>query len=634
MKKRWKQFMVFMMAMVMMFTSIPMTAFADDTDDEIPKVFVKDSDNDELRLIVASTQEMTIGKSSTISVTLKNTSDIDWKKTQAQIASEEDYREYYGDLDEEDLIYGSNVVSSGSLTYPFEIIDSLNAWKSVGSIKAGAKKSVSFRVTAKRDLKEGYYPILIKVKAEDENGNQIPSTEPSPEFAKTVLVWAKVKSTTGTTETEEGKENVAFALGESQSTPQGVYGEVMNFQVNMRNIGYSKAYDVRVEMQISENVNTFPFEINDGNYDRWMGDIEAGQTVQVPYSMAIRKDATSGYYPIKYTIKYREDENGSFMTPVEDVLYVRIIGQDDGDKISADAGENERTKARIIVDSYETEPAKILAGQDFILRVKMRNASSQITASNILFTFDPESVSSSPVFMTVNGSDSIVVNSLAPGATEVLEMHYSSSPSAEQRSYTVTITEQYDSPEYKNAKETVKIAIPLKQEARLNTNNIEVMPSSINVGNETNIMFDINNTGKVILYNVTAIFEGDSIQRSETYIGNIKPGESGSVDAMVLGTAATMDDGMIKLIIQYEDESGAVSSEEKEIQLFVSEPMPEEDMNWDIDLPMEVEPEPTAMDKVKQYALPLGAATVIVLGTIIFVLRRKKKKAGMDDEIL
>jgi len=46
------------------------------------------------------------------------------------------------------------------------------------------------------------------------------------------------------------------------------------------------------------------------------------------------------------------------------------------------------------------------------------------------------------------------------------------------------------------------------------------------------------------------------------------------------------------------------------------------------------EPEPTMMDKVKQYALPLGAALIAVLGGIVFFIRRKKKKAGMDDEIL
>ena len=633
MRKKLRQLFLLLVAAVMMVTSISLTAFADesetDEDAMIPQVFYKDHDNSDVRVIIGTTEEITIGKTSTISVTLKNTSGEDWKKTKVQIAPERLHRDYYGDVDELEWEEENGLVHSMNLTYPFEIIDSLNVDKNIGSVKAGSKKTASFRVSVEKDLKEGYYPVLLQISTEDEDGHVTDC------YYKTIIVWAKTKTSSGTTEPDTSNtEPVAFALGESQSTPQGIYNEVMNFHVNLRNTGYKTAYDVRVEMELSENVDVFPFEINDGNYDRWMGNVNADQTVEVPYSMAIRKEAKSGYYPIKYKIRYREEENGNFLEPVEDVMYVRIIGNDEEDKLSADAGENERTKARIIVDSYETEPATILAGQDFVLKVKMRNASSQIAASNILFTLEPELVSDSPVFMTVNGSNSVVVNNLAPGASEVLTMHYSSSPSAEQRSYTVTITEQYDSPEYKNAKETVKIAVPIKQEARLNTGNVEIMPNAIEVGNETNIMFTINNTGKVLLYNVTVIFEADSIQRSENYVGNIKPGESGNVDAMIAGIAPTMDDGMIKLIIQYEDESGAVSSVEKDLQLFVSEPMPMEDPFMDIGMMEEPIPEPTMMDKLKQYALPLGAAAVLALGGIVFLVKRKKKKAGMDDEIL
>ena len=50
------------------------------------------------------------------------------------------------------------------------------------------------------------------------------------------------------------------------------------------------------------------------------------------------------------------------------------------------------------------------------------------------------------------------------------------------------------------------------------------MPDAIEVGSETNVMFGINNTGKVILYNVMARFEADSIQPADSYVGNIKPG--------------------------------------------------------------------------------------------------------------
>ena len=145
-------------------------------------------------------------------------------------------------------------------------------------------------------------------------------------------------------------------------------------------------------------------------------------------------------------------------------------------------------------------------------------------------------------------------------------------------------------------------------------------------------MFPINNTGKVMLYNVTAIFEADSIQRTEAYVGNVEPGKSGNVDVMVAGTAPTMKDGKVKLTITYEDEAGEVSSVEKEIQLYVTEPVPMEDMmdvgNMD-DIGM-MEPEEPSYQK---YLIP-GAAGAVLLIVVIVIIRRKKKKAGMDDEVL
>ena len=44
------------------------------------------------------------------------------------------------------------------------------------------------------------------------------------------------------------------------------------------------------------------------------------------------------------------------------------------------------------------------------------------------------------------------------------------------------------------------------------------MPDAISVGEESNVMFSINNTGKVMLYNVNAVFEADSIQKNEAYV--------------------------------------------------------------------------------------------------------------------
>ena len=626
------------LAACMLMGAVPATAFAaketTEAAETIPQVYRMDDDNDTVRLVIGKTPTLYIGKNGTVSVTLMNMEDKDWIETEIWIASEDDFRNHYSDeitKTEDRDSEESSIVQSMKTIYPFEVTDSLNRHYKVGHVNKKAKKTVNLNVNVKKGLEEGYYPILIYIskRAQGEDGM-------SSEYAKTIMAWIETKKTTGTSETnEDNSEPVAFALGENQPTPSANYSEVMNFDVNVRNTGYKTAYDVRVDMELSEDIAKFPFEINDGNYDRQMGNMNPDQTVAVPFSMAVREKAKSGYYPIKFKIRYRENENGNFAAPVEDTFYVRVYGKDEDDSLDSEAGENERTKARIIVDSFETDPAEIYAGQDFTLKVRMKNASNSIVASNILFTFESETVSDSPVFTTVNGSNSVVVNSLAPGASDTLTIKFSSSPTAEQRSYTITINEQYDSLEFKNAKEAVKIAVGLKQEARLNTGTIEVMPDAISVGEESNVMFSINNTGKVMLYNVNAVFEADSIQKNEAYVGNIEPGKSGNVDTMINGIAPTMDDGKVKLSITYEDENGKVSTVEKEIQLMVNEDQSMDESNvddtWSSD---DIQPEPSTTDKLKHLAIPVGIVGVVLAAVILVVIRRKKKKAGMDDEIL
>lgn len=638
MKIKGLRWMATFLAACMLMGAVPATAFAaketTEAAETIPQVYRMDDDNDTVRLVIGKTPTLYIGKNGTVSVTLMNMEDKDWVETEIWIASEDDFRNHYSDeitKTEDRDSEESSIVQSMKTIYPFEVTDSLNRHYKVGHVNKKAKKTVNLNVNVKKGLEEGYYPILIYIskRAQGEDGM-------SSEYAKTIMAWIETKKTTGTSETDEdSSEPVAFALGENQSTPSANYSEVMNFDVNVRNTGYKTAYDVRVDMELSEDITKFPFEINDGNYDRQMGNMNPDQTVAVPFSMAVREKAKSGYYPIKFKIRYRENENGNFAAPIEDTFYVRVYGKDEDDSLDSEAGENERTKARIIVDSFETDPAEIYAGQDFTLKVRMKNASNSIAASNILFTFESETVSDSPVFTTVNGSNSVVVNSLAPGASDTLTIKFSSSPTAEQRSYTITINEQYDSPEFKNAKEAVKIAVGLKQEARLNTGTIEVMPDAISVGEESNVMFSINNTGKVMLYNVNAVFEADSIQKNEAYVGNIEPGKSGNVDTMINGIAPTTDDGKVKLSITYEDENGKVSTVEKEIQLMVNEDQSMDESNvddtWSSD---DVQPEPSTTDKLKHLAIPVGIVGVVLAAVILVVIRRKKKKAGMDDEIL
>lgn len=532
----------------------------------------------------------------------------------------------FGESDEED----EGELRWYAKAFPFEADSSTFKEKDI-NVKPGSSKTVTLTYKLRRDLTAGYYQAFFIIDDSIEVGANI---------------W--VSAYDGSTEEEDTTSlDYDFSIGDGQFTPYAAYSQVMNFGVNLTNTGLKKVYDVRVDMQLDADVTKFPFDINEGNYNRKMGDMEPGQMVTVPYSMAVREDVKSGFFPIHYFVTYREEENGDFSEPVDLIFYVRVKGEDD-DELAADAGEEDRTKARIIVDSFSTVPAEVYAGQPFELHVRMKNASANVSSSNIMFTFASEEVESSPVFTSDTGSTSMVVNQLAPGATADLVMVFKSSPTAEQKSYTMTIKEQYDSPEFKNAKEEVKISIPVKQEPRLNTGTIEVMPENINVGSETNVMFGINNTGKVLLYNVMVRFEADSVQTTDAYVGNIKPGETGNLDTMVTGVAPTADDGKVKIIISYEDENGLTTEVVKEMMLYVSEPMDdfgdmEAGMMGGIDGMggmdgMEgMEGEQTFFNKYKTVIFPAAALLLIIAATAAVVIRKKKKASqeeGMDDEIL
>lgn len=266
----------------------------------------------------------------------------------------------------------------------------------------------------------------------------------------------------------------------------------------------------------------------------------------------------------------------------------------------------------------------------------MKNASNSISATNILFSMESEKVSDSAVFTTESGSSSVAMDALKPGETKEIRMRLISKPGVDQRSYGLNVKAKYDSPEFKNAEENIVVDIPVRQIARLNTGTFEVMPSSINVGEESNVMFPINNTGKVILYNVMVRFEADSVQLAETYVGNVKPGETGNVDCMLVGMAPTMDDGTVKVLISYEDENGTVYSEEKSLVLFVSEDMSSmEDMNMDAfgDMPME---EPGFFEKHQKLLLPAALAVIALLIGVIVVLlvKEQKRRKALEADLM
>ena len=195
-----------------------------------------------------------------------------------------------------------------------------------------------------------------------------------------------------------------------------------------------------------------------------------------------------------------------------------------------------------------------------------------------------------------------------------------------QKPYSVELSMKYEDAGFNQIESTSSLSIPVKQDARFEFSDFQISPESIAVGEEANVMCSLYNLGRLKLYNVKAVFEGDSIEKEELFVGNVEPGSTASIDAMVKGKKETADDGKLTMTMSYENEEGEVFTEQKEFQLMV---MPEETPE-DMDVMM-----PEEEESGKGLPFPLIVVLVLlVVGAVVtvIVLKQRKKKKDKDEE--
>ncbi len=377
------------------------------------------------------------GENVTINMVFTNNSGNDLNNVAVRFdrdLAEQEYRATE-DADEDSKYTGS--------VFPFEITSSTFDNKKLGTVKSGSSKSISLTGRVRRDIAEGYYlvPLEVVTDASKKDDGAHSSYEK-------VNIWITKSSST----TESGKDEgtIQFELGENQNTPFGIYPQTMNFNMNVRNASQVTAFDVNVRMKLDQDSTKFPFDINDGNYTRHYDRMGGGETVEIPYSMNIRKDVYSGYYPITFTIEYRDSSDGDIQK-AEETFYVKVQNKDKEEE-TGDFNANDRTKARIIVDGFQTNPETVYAGEEFEMILHMKNASENVAASNLLFNLESEKVTDSAVFTMDSGSSSIVVNSLPAGQTTDIKLKLRAGAWVDQRTYAITINEKYDSLNLKTQK--------------------------------------------------------------------------------------------------------------------------------------------------------------------------------------
>ena len=429
-----------------------------------------------------------------------------------------------------------------------------------------------------------------------------------------------------------------IAVADNYSTQKGTHGQEVQIALPIMNLGTEDITNVVVTPVTSNLVKEWPFEIGKTSYtqtiDSLPGNPDKTAALQnrreLYYTFKVRDDVLTGYYKLQFELTYtRKGVVEKATLPI----YAEMEGAPGSGKIDDTADEKDKTSTpRIIVTGFETEPKDVYAGETFMLNIHVKNTSSKTAVSNVEFDLaaavegkDENAVYAA--FLPTSGSNTVYIDTMPMGGTADLNIEMTAKADLSQKPYALDINMKYEDDEYNPYESKASVSIPVKQESKFETSSPEIMPAEIMVGEETNVMFSVYNTGKTTLYNVKVRFEGDSVEGGDTFVGKIDSGATGNVDTMLTGIAPTMDDSSVKVFVSYEDVTGKVTEEEQTINIMVTEAY--EEPAYD---PM--------MDETEEPKSPVGLyvvlgvlAVVIIIIVSIVIFRKRKKKIREAKEL-
>ncbi|MGN0497068.1 MAG: COG1361 S-layer family protein [Lachnospiraceae bacterium] len=279
----------------------------------------------------------------------------------------------------------------------------------------------------------------------------------------------------------------------------------------------------------------------------------------------------------------------------------------------------EAATPRVMVSDYNVKGGQVVSGEEFDLNITIKNESAN-SVKNIKVTISTENGELLPV----QGAGTAYIKEIKGGEEQEVSFPMAAAYGLEEKSYKLAIKTEYEGGGIGySVDEAVFIPVSLKQ--RLSVTDIYTAENSYEVGDTVEISAVVNNLGSGSLYNVSAKIVGDNLSDGETYVGNIEPGKSGTID--LLTKADRVSEGNYiknQMIVYYEDKAG--NQYENEIALN------------DIKVSAVIYDNFEVVKESKDFK-GIGKTIVWILVVIFFVAalvyflvkRRKKKQAYLDE---
>lgn len=452
----------------------------------------------------------------------------------------------------------------------------------------------SFRASS--SLKSGSYPIIFHLAYNDEKGNLIEEKQE---------IWIPVAGSGG-----------------------GSILEVLEIKSSMTTVKPSDSFDVTVKIKNSGAFDSGQIKVSaDGTESLlpvsqnlyFIQSLKKGEVKNITFKFQPKPDAARGGVPITINVAPVDDNDG---TAISQAISVFV----DSDSTGSAEGKN---VPKIIIKSYSSEPTLVNAGENFKLNMEFLNTHASKTVRNIKGSFSVTEASNETgnVFTPVGSSNTFYIDKINPQGSSSWDVTLYTIPDAKSKTYTVSVSFEYEDDQGTQYTATELIGIPVYQPSRFEVSELS-LPTETSMGFPVFTAFEMYNLGKTEIYNVKLRVEGDfEAQPKSNYFGNF---ESGRVEYFELSLIPmTVGEANGKIIFQFENASGEVHEVVKDFSMNVMEMMmpPEgEDFPVGGDMPgMEDEPTDKNFFTSPWFYIILGVVVIGVVVTIVLVVRKRKK---------
>lgn len=304
------------------------------------------------------------------------------------------------------------------------------------------------------------------------------------------------------------------------------------------------------------------------------------------------------------------------------MLLIIVVALECSPLFAASASDELKGAPKLMVTDVQISTGTLMAGQEAILTVTIRNTNGSRYVKNAVFTFSEASNEIVPA-----ASDSVFVGKIAKGSTYVWSIPIRSIPAARSGIHTATIDMAYEDNQHMPHTMSSKIVLEVSQPIRLHVDEPR-FPARVTQGETPTLSINLMNLGKSNLFNVRLSFDVRGLANSgSALIGTIGAGESkqGNANFRVASDVVGPVEGIVTLA--YEDDVGKIYEEILSLKTTI------EEKNIPI-LPISPSTSSPVLSIIERYAdwFWLAGGLLIVLGlTIVSIMIKKRRQRRLDE---